>query len=342
MRLTLGVGSGLARRPGDPPGRIWGIGDRGPNIKIAAAVQRYGLEHLRPLAGVDGAKVLPRPDLGPTLAELQVGAAGVELVRTLRLTTSDGRPLSGLPLPGSREADMEPAFDLDGRRLPADPYGADTEAVVALSDGSFWVAEEYGPSLLKVDAAGGVRRRWTAAGLDLPGAEAVLPARALERRLNRGFEGLAVSADERRLYVGFQSALQGAGPGSTLIWTLDAQTGALLAEHLYPFDPPASFTADEDVSQKDLKVCELVCVGEDRLLVLERVTKSARIYRVELSRPALTKTLVFSTDDAPEVAADLEGLALVSDRELILATDNDFGVEGAQTCFYRLSSDAPL
>ena len=38
LRLTLGVGSGLAHRAGDPAGTIWAIGDRGPNLKIGQAI----------------------------------------------------------------------------------------------------------------------------------------------------------------------------------------------------------------------------------------------------------------------------------------------------------------
>src|SRR5687768_10184356 len=67
LRVTLGLGSGLARRPGDPPDRLWAIGDRGPNLKIRQAVEQYGLEHLRELADIDGAKIMPRPDIGPTI-----------------------------------------------------------------------------------------------------------------------------------------------------------------------------------------------------------------------------------------------------------------------------------
>jgi hypothetical protein len=32
----------------------------------------------------------------------------------------------------------------------------------------------------------------------------------------------------------------------------------------------------------------------------------------------------------------------MSDRELILATDNDFGIEAAETRFYRLRFSTPL
>ena len=64
---------------------------------------------------------------------------------------------------------------------------------------------------------------------------------------------------------------------------------------------------------------------------------------MDVSQPGrLAKTLLFTTDDAPQIAQDLEGLTLLSPTELLLATDNDFGVEGAETRFYRLSFDAPL
>jgi hypothetical protein len=345
LRLTFSVGSGLARRPGDPAGRVWGLGDRGPNLKIKTAVELYGLDHLAPLKTRDGAKVLPLPDFQPSLAELQVGRKRVRLVRVLPISTSDG-PLSGRAPGGSAEAAMEPTFDLKGRVLSADPSGADPEGLAALADGGFWICEEYGPSLMQVDAKGVVRRRWTPPGSTTPGAEPVLPADASRRRLNRGFEGLTISGDERWLYTVIQSALTGELRDRTVIWKLDAADGSLAAEYAYPFDPPESFTADAaagEATVADLKVCELAWLAPDRLLVLERITRSARIYRVDLSAPGvLAKTLVFTTDDHPEVAQDLEGMALLSDRELLIATDNDFGTEGAETRFYRLRFDHPL
>jgi len=343
LRLTLGLGSAAARRPTDPPGRIWAITDRGPNIKIPMAVDRFGLTHLARLVEREGAKVLPRPDLGPTLAELIVHEDRVELVRTLRLRMPDGRPVAGAPLPCGTGTSTEPAFDIEGAELAPDHTGADTEGLVALSDGSFWASEEYGPSLLKMDAEGVVMRRLVPQGSDLPDAEPVLPQAALRRRLNRGFEGLAISPDERWLYVALQSGMEDEDPGSAMIWKLDAQSGALAAEHLYGFDAPETFVADAaegEVSTEDLKVCDLLCTGPDELLVLERISKSSRIYRIRLEQPG--KTLVFSSDDGQPVAADLEAMALLSPTEIILVSDNDFGVEGAPTRFFRLTFEEAL
>lgn len=343
LKLTLGIGSGLSHRPGDPADRLWAIGDRGPNLKIPQAVGRYGLKHLERLEGLDGAKVLPLPELAPTLAELRIDGGRVELVRTVPLHDGRGRPFSGRPLPGGEGADMEPVFDLAGHPIVPDPAGADTEAVAALPDGGFWVAEEYGPSLMKVAADGEVLVRWLPEGASLSGATypvaAVLPPLAAERRLNRGFEALAASPDGGALYACLQSAVDPAGR-HTLIWTLDAATGALIAEHRYRFDAPASFARDAAqgrVRRRDLKVCELACLAPGVLLALERISHTAKIYRVDLAGDRLRKTLLFSTDDHHSVSPGLEGMALTSGRELVLATDNDFGIEGDETRFYRLA-----
>lgn len=386
MRVTLGLGSGLSQRSGDPKGTVWSIADRGPNLKIKTAIKRYGLEHLRPLAKMDGAKIMPRPDIGPAICQLELQGNGVRFVRRIPLRGASGRAISGLP--PSRATDVETAFDIKGAALSIDPSGVDTEAIVALSDGSFWVGDEYGPSLLQVGPEGQVLQRWVPKGLEkaLKGADyavkSVLPAMALRRRINRGFEALAISPDERWLYIVFQSPL--AHPGMTAfkkgrhvrIWKLDAVTGAVAAQFAYPFDEAATFQRDQeagDVDPTDVKVSEAVAIGPDRLLIMERISRTTKIYRVHLAPrfilpvahlnqrsrptleqlsgadslldaavPVLAKTLVLSTDDAPELDRDLEGLVTLSSRELLLVNDNDFSVEGARTRFWRIRLERSL
>ena len=62
----------------------------------------------------------------------------------------------------------------------------------------------------------------------------------------------------------------------------------------------------------------------------------------EVGIPTLAKSLVLSTDDATEIVADLEGMAVLSERELILVNDNDFGTEGVETQFFRVTFDEPV
>ena len=206
-----------------------------------------------------------------------------------------------------------------------------------------------------------------------------LPRLAAQRRLNRGFEGLALSDDGRRLHVAFQSPLAhpddeaGRRARHVRLWTLDIATGALLAEHLYPLDPPKSFRRDDDlgdVDRADVKLCDMAMLGGDQLLVLERVSATAKLYSVRLDPegvvtaswsdpttrptleqlsaedaldvPVLAKRLLFSTDDYPEIGPDLEGLTCLDDRTILLVNDNDFGVEGMAMRFWRVEFTKPL
>jgi hypothetical protein len=384
MKLRSGFGSGLATRRGDPPGIVWAVGDRGPNLKVKTAVKRYGLERLEDLDAGDGAKIMPRPDLGPALAQLRVSGGRVELLRTLRIGDKRGRPVSGLPVPEGGHARCEPALDLDGDRLAPDPSGLDSEGIAALTDGGFWIGDEFGPSLVRLDPRGRVLERLVPEGVELEGAayrvEARLPAIAARRQLNRGFEALALSPDGKWLFLAFQSPL--AHPDEAAhkagrhvrLWRLDAVTAQVSSQYLYPLDPPETFRRDRAMGPldwSDLKVSEICAVGGDSLLVLERGSETTKIYRVtparelalpaehldiavrptveELSRrsdgpglPVLAKQPVFSTDQAPEVAADLEGMAILSERELLLVNDNDFGVEGVATSFWKVTFDRPI
>ncbi|MDP3495191.1 MAG: esterase-like activity of phytase family protein [Hyphomonadaceae bacterium] len=349
MKLTLGLGSGLTRRPGDPPGRVFAVTDRGPNIFASTAVDGYGLTGLERFRGTE-AKFMPLPAIGPEIVELQVEGAAVRLIRRLPLRTQAGHRLSGLPLLSADSEDMEHVLNLDGGPLDGDArLGADAEAIAAMPDGAFFVAEEYGPSLLRVDTDGVVTARWVPASLDMPRHPdlpvlALLPHAAATRRPNRGLEALCASANGDWLYLGMQSALANEDEASIPIWKLDATTGALVAERRYPFDAPASFKRDaarRKVGPRDLKICEFAWAGEDQLIVLERIAHTSKLYLIDLARLP-EKRLLFSTDDHGEIGPDIEGMTLLSRTEILLVSDNDFGVEGAQTEFWRITLDAPL
>lgn len=384
MRLTRSLTSGLSRACGGDPALFWGVGDRGPNLKPKAALERYGLTALAPHAETDGAKVMPLPDAGPAIAQFRISANAVQLESVHPLLSPAGTPLSGLPLP-LPEQESEPALALDGSALGTHLDGADTEGIAARADGKLWIAEEYGPSLLLVGPDGRVEARHVPAGTArhfagsaIPIIES-LPALALSRKLNRGFEALALSADGTVLFVMFQSPLshpdRTAHEQSDLVrlWALDAAAGTLLTEYAYPLGPPAGFRRDGAegmVKRDDIKVSELTLLDDGSLLVLERVTQSTHIYRIapgpgnalraEWGDPArrptleqlgaagaatqgvavLQKQLVLSTDDHPEVGCDLEGMIVLAPNVLLLASDSDYGTEGAVTGFWRVTFPA--
>jgi len=383
MKLRSGFGSGLARRASDAPGTVWAVSDRGPNLKVADAVDDWGMDVLSEHRELPSARLMPRPEIGPAIAELRIAGDSVELVRTLAIATADGRPVSGLPLPAGPHLESEPAFGMDGAALPPDVRGFDTEGLAALPDGGFWVGDEFGPSLVRLDADARVIARLVPEGVEFDApypVERRLPAIASRRQLNRGFEALALSADGAWLFLAFQSPL--AHPGKAAhdagrhvrLWQLDAGSGRIAAQYLYPLDPPESFgrdSADPGFKRSDIKVSELAALAGEALLVLERGTETTKLYRIDLAGaaplapehldpatrptveelsgrdgpfplPVLAKTLLFTSDDSPELPQDMEGMAVLSERELLLVNDNDFGVEGAETSFWRLRFEAPV
>lgn len=377
-----GIGSGLARDP-DEPDAVWAIADRGPNLKVETAVEHYGWQAPEESRGQDDAKVMPRLDIGPYLAKLKLGSGAVEIAEIVRLSDHAGAPIPGCPVPDGDHLQCEPAYGFDGTPIPPSPTGMDTEGVAALRDGSFWLGEEYGPSLVKVDRSGCIQRRLVPQGSAILGvdanAEDGLPALAARRHLNRGFEAVAVSPSEERLYLAFQSPLSHPDKAAfeaaahVRLWELDPN-GRVVAQYLYPFDAPDTFARDareKKLSWKDLKICEIASIGERALLALERSTETCKIYHVELADmlrlpqdhlhietrptveelsaakepmklPLLSKRLLFTSDDHPEVTADIEGMAVLSDRSLLLVSDNDFGAEDKKTRFFRLDFEQPF
>jgi hypothetical protein len=341
----------------------------------------YGAEHLAKHCDLKGAKVMPRLDIGPRLTRLRLEGDTIRLVDSFPVSDRQGQAVSGLPMPGTAHAVSEPALTLDGEPIEPDPSGLDTEGVVALEDGGFVVSEEFGPSLVRLDPRGQVTGRYVPDGVELPGAHypvhATLPALAGKRQLNRGFEAIAVTRDQRWLWVAFQSPL--AHPDEETherarhvrLWRVDLATMAVAAQYLYALDPPESFARDcakGALGWSDLKLSELACLADGSLLVLERGSETTKFYNVmpdeacaldpahldvetrptveELSGagerlPSLPKRLLFSTDAASEVSADLEGMAVLSPTELLLVNDSDFGVEGASTAFWKVTFAEP-
>ena len=263
----------------------WTLTDRGPNGTVGTGDAKR--------------RTLLSPDFAPAILKLRIatgGDAGGEfaapVVETmLPLHGRSGRPASGRPNGVGRD---EPILDAQtGSPLAADHAGLDPEGLVVMPDGSFWATEEYRPSLLRITAGGEVVERHVPAGVSLPDADARviadLPACYSDRRDNRGLEGLAISADARRLFLLLQSPLdhpiKGAAKrtGNVRLLVVDADTGSPVAEHVYRLgDPAEPEWATAGSPPNDGKLCALASLADGSLLVLEQADGDlARLYRVD-------------------------------------------------------------
>ena len=306
----------------------WGLSDRGPGggtLSYETRVQRFTLD-VNPITGA---------------------ISNFAVAETIKFRNA-GAAMNGLaPSP----------TNVLGNSL--DPEGF----VVNPKNGNFLVSDEYGPSLIEFDRSGNLVRRYTTPANVIPRSATGVPNFAGDagntqgKRTNRGFEGLAVSADGRFAYAMLQSAMLDEGAGSGIynrIVKFDTRTGLALAQYAYKMDG----------SSQGRGISALVALGKYKFLVLERnnrgvgigaevMTADKNVYRIDLAGAtdvsaidldsgapftAVGKGAKLIDLDADTLAAlgnkspeKWEGLAvgpkLANGKYLVLAgTDNDYSV----------------
>jgi len=396
LNFDAGVGSGAFHRPGDPANVFYALTDRGPNIKCKDSLDVIGVADFCG-AGNGGNKIFPMPAFTPSIYKFALSSDFVATVlEVIPLKGQSGKMISGVTNPLT-VTNTEKAYGSDAAQLAFDPGGLDTESISGLADGSFWISDEYGPSLVHVAADGTIIERVVpeSVAADLVGADypvrGGLPDILKKRKLNRGIESVTVSPDEKFLYFVMQSPLANPNKSAYSVsrhvrlmkYSLmsDGSLGDALGEYVYELDTPQSFADIHSGSgdlkngnfrkQSNVKVSEMVAIGEDDLIVLERVSKVTKLYRVSLdtadnllnsavstqavannestlpktleqlfdpaslSAMPLKKSLAFdSMTDLPEgisLPKKVEGIALLDEDYVLLINDNDFGIKGEST-----------
>ena len=341
-QLEEGGFSGLF--PVGIPGQFWTVSDRGPNGDTFTV----GSQTRRPFLSPAFAPTIYRIQVDPTTGEIAIRHRTPLKLR--RGFTNPARTLVGGPLqlltgfgntPANAAAnvpvsDEVPTTDTDADGdvdatdvpLPFDPYGLDTEGIVFdWHSLSFWLVDEYRPSIVQVALDGTVLQRITPAGQNLQSLGSawagvtlrdILPARYSDRRDNRGFEGVAISRDARSLYAIVQNPLAttctGTDPisgesfegnnsrSATRIVKIDITRPlhpSLVGDFIYTLQTKADGTA----LNNQLRISDLYWLGPDRLLVDERddtagtaaqgapSTTTKWLYEVDLSAATNVQTL---------------------------------------------------
>lgn len=339
--LLGGIGSGLFSLG---KSEYWTITDRGPNGDVATG----------PGAG---AKSFLLPQYTPHLVKIRVKGTKLQVLATIPITTLAGDPVTGLPnFPVTGDTDPY-LSDWEGR-ADYNPNGLDTEGVVRTADGSFWIVDEYGPSIVHLDASGHVLERFvpegTAAGysdvLQLDGSTLdvgypiteALPASLAARRSNRGFEDIALLPDGHTVVVALQSPADKKSLVSDLV-EFDTATGEYVHTYSYAFDDPAvAGTWQAGVKTSDLKISALIPVDQTHVIVEERTDAEARFYTVSLDKTddviaGADKALLANLAGIAGVPGKIEGAALKNSETLVIISDNDFGFD--TTVPYALDAD---
>ena len=346
FQMTIGYGSEAFHNPKDPADIFYTASDRGPNIKCENSGKApvnlpdfCGSYDATGTFQVDNdGKIFPAPFFDPTIYQFKLvqqgGTMQPTLIKTIPLLDQDGNQIAGLSndLPDRPKditkvsptdkvvANTENGYSNTADRLPFNQNSLDTEGMAQLPDGSFWIGEEYAPSIVHVAADGRVLERVVPndsgvmnpiTGKSMSVCDALkngtpqtpaanypivcgLPGILDLRSLNRGIEDVAVSPDGKTLYFGMQSPLANPSKDAykksrnvrifTVALDTDGSFGQVTGEYVYLLDTPDTFVADATTKQNDVKLSEMSVAPNGHLIQLERVSKVTKLYHSDFSQ----------------------------------------------------------
>ncbi|MDF5730321.1 MAG: esterase-like activity of phytase family protein [Rhizonema sp. PD38] len=292
----------------------YGVADRGPGggtISYNTRVQKFSLD-------VD-------PDSGKI--------SNFKLLKTILFKQSDGTNFNG----------FSPELDPDNGNPGVQGRSLDPEGFVVSPLGSFYVSDEYGPSIYEFSSSGVFIRAFQIPDNLLPKDNqgnlnfATGPALTNDpivsgRQANRGFEGLSISPNGKKLFAMLQDPLinegrddQGNPSGSysrnLRLIEFDTATGQSRAQYIYQLDSLADINsrvpnAPFKLSSQGINigVSAMTALNNHELLVLERDNRGLGVGDpTSLNPPASTKR-IYKID--LRGATDVSNISLTDTNDL--------------------------
>ncbi|GLW10062.1 glycerophosphoryl diester phosphodiesterase [Microtetraspora sp. NBRC 13810] len=219
----------------------------------------------------------------------------------------------------------------------------DIESITRVSDGSYWIGDEFGPFLLHVSSTG----RLLDAPVKLPGVQApenpFLNGGQPNLNSSKGFEGMARSLDGRKLYPLLEGTVAGDPAGTLRMYEFDLRKGAYTAKRLtYKLESPGNSIGDA------------ISIDDHRFMIIERDNEQGdaaqlkRIYIVDTRDRdrdgAMDKTMVadlLNLANPKRIAGfgetfrfpfqTIEDVVILDDRTIGVLDDNNFPGSNGRT-----------
>lgn len=357
--------SALYAIPGTSGKEFWTLSDRGVNVDCANA----NPSTCRPTYD----KMFCFPTYAPKIHRVKINGDSVQILKSISIKRPNGTATVGYLLPtglgstATEQASTDTVMDcanFSSKLAPKDPWSIDCESISVDKNGNFWVSEENGPSIWKLDSNGVALKRYSPYA-NLSGAEpqdVLIDTCFKYRKNNRGFENLAI-APNGKVYALIQSPLlyptKTIGEASRVhrLLELDPATGATRM-FAYLNDGIIGTGADQ-IRLRDWKLGDMAAINDSTFLVLEAAARGTtdikRMYQININGASVVssglyggKTLEALVDSAGLAGAGLqavrktlvmdllangwdaaldkaEGLAIINDSTLAISNDNDFG-----------------
>lgn len=345
---------------------FWTCSDRGVNVDCASA---------NPAAcHPTYDKMFCFPGYAPKIHRIRLNGDSVQVLQTLTMKRPDGSNATGVLNPtgfGSKDAEQastDTVLDcstFNTKIAAKDQWALDPEGLVVDKDNNFWISEENGPTIWKMDATGKVISRYTPYANQSGAATNDIQIDTIfsYRKNNRGFESMAMTPNGK-LYTIIQSPLL--NPSKTIgeatevhrVLEIDPATHATRM-FAYLNEGTVGAAGANQIRMSDWKIGDLAAINDSTFLVIEAATRGTsikkNIYLINIAQAtaitsalyngksveamvdsaglaaegikAVKKTLFMdlTTNGWPAELDKSEGLAIINDSTIAVANDNDFG-----------------
>lgn len=343
--------SGLHALPNEP-NKFLTISDRGPNVDASSNALANG-----------NTLFFPNPEFVPTIYTIEKIDDQIQIIDRKPILNPSGSEISGLPLPIAQGGTGEIAWsDLNGAVHSPNSWGIDSEGIVLGNDGNYWVCDEYGSSIWKIDPnTGTVINRYTPFPVEL--ADVAIDEAVGTRRPNRGFEGLCW-APNGKVYAVLQS------PADNPTTTVGSSSRIHRIIELDPLTEEMKYyayvhkSAIGEIRERDWKIGDLTAINDHEFLLIEHAERNdwsfKNIIKIDIANATpfedqtfgqftleelITADALIANEIIPvekELLVDLlevgwnvendkpEGLTIIDSQTIALVNDNDFGITSQQ------------
>jgi hypothetical protein len=345
---------------------FWVISDRGMNVDGASA----NPSGCKPTYD----KIFGFPSYAPKIHRVRLTGDSIQILQTISVKRPNGNGATGVLNPtgfgstANEVASTDTVLDCTNfsKKIAAkDIWGVDCEGIVVDKDGNFWICEENGPTIWKLDRNGVVKKRFTPYA-NLSGAQpedVMIDSVFKYRKNNRGFEGISITPNGK-IYAMIQSPLlyptQTVGEGTRVhrMLEIDPATNATRVM-VYLNDGIIGASGANQIRLRDWKIGDMAAINDSTFLIIEHTfrgtTDRKNIYTININGATNVnsglyggKTLEALVDSAglaangvkpvkkklfidllangwPAVLDKPESLSIINDSTITVGNDNDYG-----------------